>query len=136
MNMNVVRWDPFRALDRELDRTFGGTTSDWQPLVDIRETKDAYKVDLELPAIEPDDVRIELKDGLLHVSGERAFGTDGEAERVYRRERRYGKFSRSFRLPEDADADAITATARNGVVRIAVGKSAQAQARAITVQAA
>ena len=132
MNMNVVRWDPFK----ELDRMFGVAANDWQPLVDIRETKDAYNVDLELPAIDPEDVRIELQDGLLHVSGERAFGTDGETERVYRRERRYGKFSRSFRLPEDADADAITATAKNGVVRIAVGKSARAQARAIAVQAA
>ena len=133
MNMNAVRWDPFK----ELDRVFGAAANDdWQPLVDIREGEDAYSVELELPAVEPRDVRIELKDGLLHVSGERAVETNGKNERVRRRERRYGKFARSFRLPEDADAEAITATAKNGVVRIAIGKSAMAQARAIEVQAA
>ena len=132
MNVNIVRWDPFK----EFDRMFGATDNDWQPLVDIRETKDTYSVALELPAIEPQDVSIELKDDLLHISGERTFETNDETARVYRRERRYGKFSRSFRLPEDADADSITATAKNGVVTIAVGKSVGAQARAIEVQAA
>ena len=132
MNMNIVGWDPFK----EFDRVFGAAANGWQPLVDIRETKDAYSVDLELPAIEPKDVSIKLKDGLLHVSGERAFETNDETARVCRRERRYGKFSRSFRLPEDADANTVTATAKNGVVTIAVGKSANAQARAIEVQAA
>ena len=130
MNMNAVRWDPFK----EIDRMFGVAANDWQPLVDIREGDDAYSVELDLPAVAPRDVRIELKDGLLHVSGERAVETNDE--RVRLRERRYGKFARSFRLPEDADADAITATAKNGVVRIAIGKSAVAQARAIEVQAA
>lgn len=132
MITNAVRWDPFK----EFDRMFGVAANDWQPLVDIREGEDAYSVELELPAVEPGDVRIELKDGLLHVSGERAAEANGANERVRRRERRYGKFARSFRLPEDADAEAITATAKNGVVYIAIGKSAIAQARAIEVQAA
>ena len=132
MNMNAVRLDPFK----EFDRMLGMATNDWQPLVDIREAENAYSVELDLPAVEPRDVRVELKDGLLHVSGERALETNDETEHVRHRERCHGKFSRSFRLPKDADADAITATAKNGVVCIAIGKSATAQARAIEVQAA
>lgn len=140
MNMNIVRWDPFRDLAPLFGRdAFAGADPNdnvrhWQPLVDIRETKDAYRVEVELPAIDPKDVRIELNGGVLHVSGERHLANDNG--HVHRRERSYGKFTRSFRLPEDADAGAIDATAKDGVVSIAIAKVAQAQARTIEVEAA
>ncbi len=141
MNMNIVRWDPFRELSQLFDRdAFAGANANgnvhrWQPLVDIRETKDAYRVEVELPAVDAKDVRIELKSGVLHVSGERRFAND-EDGRVHRRERSYGKFTRSFRLPEDANPAAIDASAKDGVVSIAIGKVAEAQARTIEVEAA
>ena len=141
--MNIVRWNPFRELDQVFDRymlpvpgTFAENAHDWQPLVDIRETDDAYRVDLELPAIDPKDVSVTFQDGVLQVSGERRFADDDEAGRVHRSERRYGKFTRSFRLPEDADAEAIRATAKDGVVSIAVSKIAKATPRAIEVELA
>ena len=144
--MNIARWTPLRELSRELDQAFGvfpmpgsfaaDNVHDWQPLVDIRETGDAYKVDVELPAVEPKDVHIALKDGVLRVTGERRFVKDEDGGRVHRSERRYGRFTRSFRLPEDADAEAIRATAKDGVVAIAIGKSAQASDRAIEVEVA
>ena len=140
MNMNIVRWDPFRELSQLFDREAlvgaNGNVHHWQPLVDIRETKDAYRVDVELPAIDAKDVRIELNSGVLQISGERRFANDAEDGRVHRRERNYGKFTRSFRLPEDADPSAIDATAKDGVVSIAIGKVAEAQARTIEVEAA
>ncbi|MYA18519.1 MAG: Hsp20 family protein [Gammaproteobacteria bacterium] len=55
---------------------------------------------------------------------------------MHRSERRYGKFTRSFRLPEDADADAIRATAKDGVITIAIAKSEKATAREIEVELA
>ena len=138
--MNIVRWNPFRELDQVFDRyvapvpgSFVPNGHDWRPLVDIRETEDAYRVDLELPAIDPKDVSITFKDGVLSVSGERQFAND-DSGRVHRSERHYGKFTRSFRLPEDADADAIRATAKDGVVAIAVAKSAKAAAKEIEVE--
>lgn len=140
MNMNIVRWDPFRELSQLFDRDAlvgaNGNMHHWQPLVDIRETKDAYRVDVELPAIDAKDVRIELNGGVLHVSGERHLSSDAEDGRVHRRERSYGKFTRSFRLPEDANPGAIDATAKDGVVSIAIAKVAEAQARTIQVEAA
>lgn len=140
MNMNIVRWDPFRELSQLFDRDAlvgaNGNVHHWQPLVDIRETKDAYRVDVELPAIDAKDVRIELNGGVLNVSGERHFASDAEDGRVHRRERSYGKFTRSFRLPEDANPGAIDATAKDGVVSIAIAKVAEAQARTIQVEAA
>lgn len=140
--MNIVHWNPFHELDQVFDRhvlpapgTFAPNGQDWRPLVDIRETKDAYRVDLELPAIDPKDVSITFQDGVLCVCGERQFaGEDEEYGRVHRSERRYGKFTRSFRLPEDAEADTIRATAKDGVVSIAVAKSEKAAVREIEVE--
>jgi len=141
--MNIVRWNPFRELDQVFDRyvapvpgSFVPNGHDWRPLVDIRETEDAYRVDLELPAIDPKDVSITFKDGVLSVSGERQFANDNASGRVHRSERHYGKFTRSFRLPEDADADAIRATAKDGVISIALAKSEKARAREIEVELA
>ena len=145
--MNIVRWNALPPRSRELDRVFDRYVlpvpgsfvpngHDWRPLVDIRETEDAYRVDLELPAVDPKDVSITFKDGILSVAGERQFANDDESGHVHRSERRYGKFTRSFRLPEDADADAIRATAKDGVVSIAVAKSARAAAREIEVELA
>ena len=131
--MNIVRWDPFR----ELEQAFAAPNAlNWQPAADIRETKDGYRVELELPAVERKDVRIELQERTLRVSGERRFADEQEHGRLQRKERRYGKFARSFRLPADADPSAVRATAKDGVVTIDVAKSATAQPRAIEVEAA
>lgn len=144
--MNIVRWNALplsREIDPIFDRyvlpvpgSFVPNSHDWRPLVDIRETNDAYRIDLELPAIDPKDVTITFKDGVLTVAGERKSATDDESGRVHRSERRYGTFTRSFRLPEDADSDAIRATAKDGVIAITVAKSAKAAAREIEVELA
>ncbi len=140
--MAIVRWNPFQEIDQFFDRHLysgrpGGlpeNDSAWRPLADIRETKDAYRVEVELPAVEAKDVNIELNAGMLHVIGERRYAKDDETDRVHHRERGYGRFARSFRLPEDADADAIRATAKDGVVTITVGKNAKALSRSIAVE--
>lgn len=145
--MNIVRWNALPLRSRELDQvfdryvlpvpgSFAPNGHDWRPLVDIRETQDAYRVELELAAVDPKDIGITLKDGILSVSGERRFAKDDESGRVHRSERHYGKFTRSFRLPEDADADTVRATAKDGVISIAVAKSEKAASREIQVELA
>ncbi len=139
--MNIMRWNPFRELDQVFDRyavpgVFSEDLREWQPLVDIRETENAYRIEVELPAIDPEDVSIDLKGGVLHVSGERDYVKEDDTGRVHHSERRYGKFTRSFRLPEDADPEAIDAAAKDGVITITVGKSAKALGRSIKVKAA
>ena len=136
--MNMTLLSPLREFNRvfPLNPADAGNGESWQPAVDIRETKDAYQVDVALPAVEPRDVDVELRDGVLTLAGERRFDDSQDDGRVYRRELRYGKFTRSFRLPEDADADAIRATAKNGLVSIVVGKSDRAKARSIAVEQA
>ena len=131
--MNIVRWDPFRDLDRAFERR---SPLEWQPPVDIRENKEGYRVEVELPAIDRKDVRIEIKERTLLVAGERHSADDAQDGRLHRRERRFGKFARSFRLPEDADPNAVRAAAKDGVVTIDVAKRATAQPREVEVQAA
>ena len=145
--MSIVRFNPialpflFRELERECGPAAerGGLAAqarDWQPLVDIRETADAYRLEVELPAVDPKDVRIAVEEGHLKVTGERRAADAETAGKVRRSERPHGTFMRSFRLPEDADADAIRATAEHGIIAITVGKSVKARARQIAVETA
>ena len=143
---NIVHWNPLDELGRGLDRNLSSMVDalrdeearnkDWMPAVDIREMDDSYRLDVELPAVDPKEVRVELHKGVLNISGERRFAGDNEGNRTHLRERRFGKFWRGFHLPEDADANAIRATAKDGIVSITVGKNADGQPRAIEVEAA
>ena len=133
--MNAIRWNPFAELDELVGRL--GTSSPasgWHPPADIRETDNAYVFDLEIPAVVPADLAVSVRANVLSVSGERT-PANGEGDgQVHRRERRFGKFTRSFRLPNDADDEAINAKAKDSVVTITVSKRQQAQPRAIEVQ--
>ena len=93
-------------------------------------------MDLEIPAVDPKDVSIKLDERVLSISGERPFDVVDEGQRLRHRERRYGRFTRSFRLPEDADGDNIVADARNGVLSITIGKRSQPEGKVIDVRIA
>ena len=136
--MNVVRWNPFAELDEFFGRRQGGNGwvdgQGWRPAVDIRETDENYLFEVEVPAMDPKDVDVTLRAGVLSVAGERSVEAgDGQ---MHRQERLHGKFTRSFRLPTDADDEAISASAKDGVITIAVGKRSKAKPRAIEVRAA
>lgn len=136
--MHVVRWNPFREIDEIFGR-YGQTrylnepAHDWRPLVDIRETDDAYAVDVELPTVDPKEVTVSLNDGVLHISGERKLEESDTFGQLHRSERRYGNFTRSFRLPRDADADSIKASAKDGVITVRVAKSDGNGGRTISI---
>lgn len=136
--MNVVRWSPFREFDnlfQALERpTAPVRRADWLPLVDIRETPQDYQIDVEVPAVASEDLSVSVADGALTVSGERKSVEEDTEGRVHRTERRYGRFVRSFKLPEDADTDAISAESRDGVLYLKIGKQASAEAKTIDVK--
>ena len=133
--MTLMRWNPIREFDDLFARGFlGESYNDWLPPVDVREFDDSYRVDVELPAMSPEDVSVTFKDGVLTVTGERRYERTHESEKVHRTERRFGKFTRNFRLPEDADEEAIEASANRGVFSITVGKREKAKPREIEVK--
>lgn len=136
--MNLVHWRPFR----EFEELFLGAErpaatvrrADWLPLVDIRETEVDYQIDVELPAVAAEDLSVSLADGVLSVRGERKREPEPSEARVHRAERRVGRFERNFRLPEDADAGAIVANNRNGILYLSIPKQAASSPRNIEIK--
>ncbi len=143
----LVKWEPMMGLtrvndifDRMLEDLFSMDTrlsepvSSLIPLMNIEETKDAYKVSVELPGIEKDDIDIQIKDNILTISGEKKEETKSEEGTFYRRERRYGKFSRSISLPGDVKVDNIDAEYKNGVLTLTLPKAEEAKPKKIEVK--
>lgn len=134
--MSVVRFNPWREFDELFGRVAQAGTESWVPDVDVWETASDYRIDVDLPAVAPADVEVSLKEGILEISGERKAIEHGEAESRHRAERRHGKFSRRFRLPETADEENISAKTSDGVLHVLIGKRARNQPRRIEIAAA
>jgi HSP20 family protein len=133
--MALVRWDQSREVDslqsevnRLFDTFFGGKPANgtglrrWVPPMDLVETEDHLVLRADLPGLDRDDVNIEVKDGVLTVSGERKAEHDERTDGFYRVERAFGTFSRSMSLPQRIDADRITATFEKGVLEVRIPK--------------
>lgn len=133
--MSIIRWEPFGATDDVFARMpsifgrlpkgfdFNGNKAlDWAPSVDISETDTEFLVRAELPAVKKEDVRITVDDGMLTISGERKQKTEEKDEKLHRVESVYGKFSRSFTLPENTNVDTIRAESKDGVITVHVTK--------------
>jgi HSP20 family molecular chaperone IbpA len=114
------------------------------PAVDIRETEDGYVLEAELPGYDEKSVAVHVDRGVLSIESKKEDGTErnvspakeGEMkERYVIRERRMASFSRSFRLPENADLDTISAHFRNGLLCLEIKKQAEAKKRVIQIQA-
>ena len=106
------------------------------PAVDVRETEKAYLLEMELPGYEEADIEIQVDGSSLSVASrpEQAPKAD-ETGTWLLRERRMSSFSRSFKLPENSDSEAISAQFKNGVLALEIGKKAEAQKRVIQINA-
>lgn len=100
---------------------------DWNPRCDIRETDTALIVHADLPGVEKDQMKVDVHDNLLTISGERKHEKVDESERVHRLERSFGSFSRTIPLPKGVDANVVTAKYDNGVLEVTVPKPADKQ---------
>jgi HSP20 family protein len=133
--MNLTRWEPFKDAD-EFFRTYspsffgrwrlpGEVASkdlQWSPAADISETDKEYLVKAELPGVKREDVKVTLEDGVLTIEGERKFEKEDKNEKSHRIERFYGNFSRSFTLPDNADAANVRAESKDGVLNVHIPK--------------
>ena len=130
-------WEPLRSLMDEFftDSPQGLRRSGLAvPSVDITETDDEYRVRAELPGVASDDVTVELEQGVLCIRGEKKSRRDEKLEQGRRLECSYGTFSRSFSLPQDADADRISAEFRDGVLDVAIPKRPESKPKQIVVK--
>lgn len=105
----------------------------WRPAVDIIEKDDRYVVKADLPGVEEKDVSVEVNDGVLTLKGERKTEFEEEKDNVYRSERSYGSFMRSFNIA-DVDEEKITADFKNGTLTIELPKAEQKKAKKISIK--
>jgi len=107
----------------------------WTPRMDIREIGDDIVVHVELPGLTKDDIKLEFNNNVLSISGERKQQELQENETVYRRERVWGKFYRTVRLPESVKDSDISANFDNGVLEIRMphGKEVKTEKKAIAI---
>ena len=129
--MNVVKgYNPFAELE-ELREQFSKLLNVQEskpndiafiPTVNTREADDAYYIEVDLPGVAKDDINIDVDDNTLTISGVRKVKEEHKEDNFYKVESVYGKFERSFSLPEDVDSDKIEAKHNNGVLEIKIPK--------------
>lgn len=130
--MLVTRFNPFKEF-KDLEKKFydfypskniaeDGAISAFMPKVNTREDEKAYYVDIDLPGVKKEEISIDVKDGVLSISGERNFKEEVKEEHYYKVETSFGKFQRSFSLPENIDMEKIGAKNENGVLEVVIPK--------------
>jgi len=129
-------WGLFNHLSRNFDgfRVAAANDVAYVPAVDVREEKDRFLVQADLPGVKPEDIEITAEKGVLTLRGERKVEkreNDSGYERV---ERVSGTFSRRFVLPDNVQSDAIKAKFTHGVLEVAIPKTPEVQAKRVTVE--
>lgn len=129
--MNLIKWDPFRGMDRFFDddwdilpmRKMGLGRIGWDLAADVYEDKAGNVVsEMNLPGIDPEKIDIIVKDNVLRVSGEREEEIEEKKKNYYRKEIRRGSFERMVRLPHRVNGDKANAEYKDGVLRVTVPK--------------
>jgi HSP20 family protein len=144
--MTLVRWQPTRelgTLQREMDRLFGSVFSvptaavarrRWIPSMDLVASGDEYVLSADLPGLSAEDVKVEIDDNVLTVSGERVHSVEKDGEGYRRVERATGSFARSLTLPSGTDATAITARLSDGVLEVHIPRPEQRQPLSVAIE--
>jgi HSP20 family protein len=146
--------DPFamlRQITSELDRVFEDSpwpslrwpslptralaeSISWAPQIDVFEKGNRLVTKVDLPGMKKDDVKVEVTDGHLAISGERKRETEETKKRSYRREREYGSFYRAVPLPEGVTLEDVKATFADGVLEVSVPLPALSEAKVRKVE--
>lgn len=145
----TARFDPFREMEEmqeRMSRVFGLSplrsdagkeqlsVSEWMPLVDVTEDDKEYLIKAELPEVKKEDVKVTAENGVLRITGERKYEREEKTKKEHRIERSYGRFERSFVLPEDASIGKLTAEFKEGMLKVHLPKDENAKPKAIEVK--
>ena len=135
------KFDPFQdflmnpmEVSRLLQGPWGGDGEErqWVPAMDVSESNEGYTVTVEIPGAKREDVTVESQDNVVTIRGEKRDEREEKDEHRHYLERRYGTFSRSFRLPADASDD-IRAVFRDGVLTVEVPKQEEKKPQSIAI---
>jgi len=153
--MNIIRYqtlgpgwvtfNPFAGLCQEMSRFMGNpflgfhrqseVLSNWTPGVDVLEDSKNLYVVAELPGVKKEDIAISLEDDVLSITVERS-DKDQKEEQIHRAERYFGRCERSITLPKPVTAAQVNATYKDGILKVTLPKTEEAQPRQIQVMAA
>ncbi len=112
----------FNSLLSEFENKEFSSLSDFNPVVNTREGEFAYHVDADLPGVKKEDIKINVKGNMITLSGKRSHKEEVKEEDYHSLESSFGKFERSFTMPEDADVENITASNKDGVLEVVIPK--------------
>ena len=136
--MALKLFQPFGNFTREFDRVFDGWTDDlcdsFGLSIDFREDDNQYTIVADVPGLKKDDIEITIEDGVLTLRGEKKVESETDDANYHVHERRYGSFSRSFRLPTAVKDESIQANLADGVLTITIAKADEVKARRIDVK--
>ena len=146
--MKLVRWYPAAGLNRfdnEMNSLFnnffpaglGGSGDEegrWIPKVNVKEIDDRFELSAEIPGMEKDELSIEVQENVLTIRGEKKTAEKTENEKIHICEASYGKFERSFSLPENIKVDDVDAEYKNGVLRVSIPKTELVKPKEIKVK--
>lgn len=124
--MLITKFDPFKQI-RELEKNLYNQSKNegvngFVPVVNTREGEFAFHIDVDLPGVKKEDIKVDINKGVLTISGERKVKEEIKEEDYYKVETFFGKFSRSFTLPDNADIENIEASSDNGVLEVSIPK--------------
>ena len=129
------------SLDDFIERFFYGWPSfeknaevAWSPRVDVHESDKEITIDVEVPGIDKKDINVEVKDNTLTITGERKYEDKEEGTNCHRTERHYGRFERTFGLPETVEQEKVDANYNNGVLHLTLPKTEKALPKKVDIQ--
>lgn len=114
-------------LDNFIENRGSLIKTDFTPSVNTREGEHAYHVEVDLPGVKKEDIDVDVKENIVTISGERKTKKEVKEKDYYKVESAYGKFERSFTLPEDVDVENIHAESEDGVLEVVIPKLAKAE---------
>ena len=133
----LAPWEGFfprRRILEDVARDLGGGRRSFVPAVELSESDQHYTITVEIPGVKKDDVHVDLRDGTLVVHGEKRSEREEKKERGRYLERTYGSFCRTFTLPDDADADHLEASFKDGVLTMRVPRTEESKPRQIAIK--
>jgi len=131
----LIKWNPFREFEQMTNRMnslFSRSllpnieepiaSAEWSPLVDVEESDKEYTIKAELPEVRKENVKVELENGSIRISGQRKLEKEEAGRRFHRIERSYGAFERSFTLPEGTERKNVSAEFKDGLLKVHLPK--------------
>ena len=136
----LTRWEPFAELgelrsrfDRIFDELIDGGERTWTPAIDVVREDDNLVMRADVPGIKPEEVKVEVQDDILTVSGSHEERKEEKEKDYLRRERRYGSFRRSMALPAGVEAKKIKAKTHDGIVEVVIPLPKESKKETITI---